>query len=68
LHSLNEILKNPEVLTKLKDTKYAKETQLMDSFMEMLRRDDRRAWNGPSEVEKAVEWGCMERGRGVAHQ
>lgn len=65
LHSLNEVLKSPEVLAKLKDTKYAKETKLMDDFMTLLRKDDGKAWYGPSEVEKAVEKGAVGRGGGV---
>ncbi|KAI9650893.1 Translation factor pelota [Ciborinia camelliae] len=65
LHSLNEILKSPEVLAKLHDTKYARETRFMDEFMTRLRQDDGRAWYGPSEVEKAVEQGAVGRGGGV---
>jgi protein pelota len=65
LHSLNEVLKSPEVLAKLDNTKYAKETRFMDDFMAMLRKDDGRAWYGPSEVEKAVEKGAVGRGGGV---
>jgi protein pelota len=65
LHSLNEVLKSPEVLAKLRDTKYARETRLMDDFMALLRRDDGRAWYGPSEVEKAVEKGAVGRGGGA---
>jgi protein pelota len=65
LHSLNEVLKSPEVLAKLKDTKYAKETRLMDDFMAMLRKDSGRAWYGHSEVEKAVDHGAVGRGGGV---
>ena len=65
LHSLNEVLKSPEVLSKLKDTKYARETRLMDDFMTLLRKDDGRAWYGPSEVEKAVEKSAVGRGGGV---
>jgi protein pelota len=65
LHSLNEVLKSTEVLTKLKDTKYAKETRFMDEFMNLLRKDDGRAWYGPTEVEKAVEKGAVGRGGGV---
>ncbi|KAE8453405.1 hypothetical protein EG329_010266 [Mollisiaceae sp. DMI_Dod_QoI] len=65
LHSLNEVLKSSAVLNKLKDTKYAKETQLMDDFMTMLRKDDGRAWYGPTEVEKAVENGAVGQGGGV---
>ncbi|CAL3962563.1 hypothetical protein PZA11_000316 [Diplocarpon coronariae] len=65
LHSLNEVLKSPEVLAKLKDTKYSRETRFMDDFMTMLRKDDGRAWYGPSEVEQAVEKGAVGRGGGV---
>ncbi|KAM3079673.1 Translation factor pelota [Clarireedia jacksonii] len=65
LHSLNEVLKSSEVLAKLSDTKYARETKYMDEFMELLRKDDGRAWYGPSEVEKAVEKGAVGRGGGV---
>jgi protein pelota len=65
LHSLNEVLKSPEVLTKLKDTKYSQETRHMDDFMTLLRKDDGRAWYGPNEVEKAVEKGAVGRGGGV---
>ena len=65
VHSLNEVLKSPEVLSKLKDTKYAKETSIMDNFMTMLRKDDGRAWYGPGEVEKAVEKGAVGPGGGV---
>jgi protein pelota len=65
LHSLNEVLKSPEVLVKLKDTKYARETKLMDDFMTLLRKDDGRAWYGKNEVEKAVEKGAVGRGGGV---
>lgn len=65
LHSLNEVLKSPEVLVRLKDTKYARETRLMDEFMTSLRKDDGRAWYGPKEVEQAVEKGAVGRGGGV---
>jgi len=65
LHSLNEVLKSPEVLAKLSNTKYARETRFMDDFMTFLRKDDGRAWYGPSEVEKAVEKGAVGRGGGV---
>jgi protein pelota len=65
LHSLNEVLKSPEVLVRLKDTKYARETGLMDDFFTLLRKDDGRAWYGPKEVETAVEKGAVGRGGGV---
>ncbi|KAL9100735.1 MAG: hypothetical protein Q9163_003920 [Psora crenata] len=65
MHSLDEVLRSPEVLSKLKDTKYARETKLMDDFKTMLRKDDGRAWYGPKEVEQAVEKGAVGRGGGV---
>ena len=65
LHSLNEVLKSPEVLVRLKDTKYARETALMDDFFAFLRKDDGRAWYGPTEVETCVEKGAVGRGGGV---
>ncbi|CZR51921.1 related to cell-cycle protein PELOTA [Phialocephala subalpina] len=65
LHSLNEVLKSSEVLSQLKDTKYARETRFMDEFMTLLRLDDGRAWYGPMEVEKAVEKSAVGRGGGV---
>ncbi|EXJ60031.1 translation factor pelota [Cladophialophora yegresii CBS 114405] len=65
LHSLNEMLKSPEVLVRLKDTKYARETSLMDDFFALLRKDDGRAWYGPKEVEACVDKGAVGRGGGV---
>ena len=65
LYALNEILQSPEVLAKLKDTKYARETKLMNDFMTMLRTDEGQAWYGPREVEQAVERGAVGRGGGV---
>ena len=65
LHSLNEVLQSPEVLVRLKDTKYARETKLMDDFTTLLRKDDGRAWYGPKEVELAAEKGALGKGGGV---
>jgi len=65
VHALNEVLQSPEVQARLKDTRYARETKLMDEFMTLLRKDDGRAWYGPKEVERAVEKGAVGRGGGV---
>jgi len=65
LHSLDEVLASPVVRRQLSDTKFARETQLMDQFTEMLRLDDGRAWYGPKEVEAAVEKGGVGRGGGI---
>lgn len=64
LHSLAEVLSSPAVTSKLSDTKFARETQLMDRFFELLRKDDARAWYGPREVEAAVERGAVGKGGG----
>ena len=64
MHSLEEVLKSPEVLARLKDTKFAQETRLMEDFKNMMRKDDGRAWYGPAEVERAVEKGAVGRGGG----
>lgn len=65
LHSLAEVLSSPAVTSKLSDTKFARETQLMDRFFELVRKDDARAWYGPRECELAVERGAVGKGGGV---
>ncbi|KAK5165749.1 Translation factor pelota [Saxophila tyrrhenica] len=65
LHSLSEVLASPAVTSKLSDTKFARETQLMDRFFELMRNDDARAWYGPKECEAAVERAAVGKGGGV---
>ncbi|KAK2734044.1 Translation factor pelota [Myotisia sp. PD_48] len=65
LHSLAEVLQSPTVQTLLANTKYARETALMDSFLTHLRKDTNRATYGPREVESAVDQGAVSRGGGV---
>jgi protein pelota len=65
LSALAEVMKSPPVLAKLQDSKFARETQLLDKFYECLRRDDGMAWYGPKEVVKCVEKGAVGRGGGV---
>ena len=65
LHSLNEVLSSQAVTSKLSDTKFARETQLMDRFFDLMRNDDARAWYGPKECEVAVERGAVGKGGGV---
>lgn len=65
VHTLSEVLASPAITAKLSDTKYARETALMDRFMTLMRQDDGRAWYGPREVERAVEKGAVGRGGGV---
>jgi protein pelota len=64
-HALNEVLKSPEVLSRLADTKYARDTQLMERFSQLMRKDQGRAWYGPREVEAAVDQGGVGQGGGV---
>ncbi|KZZ88613.1 Translation release factor pelota-like protein [Ascosphaera apis ARSEF 7405] len=64
-HALAEVLKSPSVQSLLSDTKYARETVLMDSFFEHLRKETNKATYGPREVEKAVDLGAVGPGGGV---
>lgn len=65
LHSLGEVLSSTTVTKQLSDTKFARETQLMERFFELMRNDDARAWYGPRECEAAVERGAVGKGGGV---
>ncbi|KAF2755358.1 hypothetical protein EJ05DRAFT_99208 [Pseudovirgaria hyperparasitica] len=65
LHALNEVLASPAIKTRLADTKFARETGLMDKFFTMLRLDDGRAWYGPREIERAVDQGAVGSGGGI---
>jgi protein pelota len=65
MHSLAEVLQSPSVQTLLANTKYARETRLMDNFFAHLRKDTNKATYGPREVESAVEQGAVGRGGGV---
>ncbi|OAQ73526.1 pelota [Pochonia chlamydosporia 170] len=65
IYSLNEVLKSPEVMAKMKDMSYVKEAQYIDNFFELLKADDGRAWYGTKAVEKAVADGAVGPGGGV---
>jgi protein pelota len=65
IHSLNEVLKSPQVLAKMKDMRFAREAQFMDNFFELLKLDDGRAWYGTRAVEKAIAEGAVGPGGGV---
>lgn len=64
-NSLSEVLQSPAVKTLLADTKYARETRLMDDFLDQLRKETNKATYGPREVESAVDQGAVGRGGGV---
>ncbi|KAF2006302.1 hypothetical protein P154DRAFT_482073 [Amniculicola lignicola CBS 123094] len=65
VHSLSEVLSSATIMAKLSETKYARETALIDRFNTLLRLDDGRAWYGPKQVESAVQGGAVGRGGGV---
>ena len=65
IHSLNDALKGPEVRAQLKDTRYARETYLMTTFLDLMRKEGGKAWYGPKEVELVVDAGAVGRGGGV---
>ncbi|KRY70751.1 Protein pelota -like protein [Trichinella pseudospiralis] len=54
-HALKEILNNPSISAKLKDTKAAGETKALEAFHEMLLQDTNRAFYGIKHVEHANE-------------
>lgn len=59
LFALNEVLKSPEVLSQLADTKYAREAKVIEQFYRTMNDDECRAWYGPEHVRKAVEHGAV---------
>jgi protein pelota len=65
LQALAEVMKSPAVTSQLRDTKFARESQLLDEFYASLRRDDGKAWYGPKEILQCVEKGAVGRGGGV---
>ncbi|WEW58903.1 Translation factor pelota [Emydomyces testavorans] len=65
VHSLAEVLKSPSVQTRLSNTKYARETAIMDTFFTHLRNDTNKATYGAKEVESAVDQGAVGRGGGI---
>eukprot|EP00850_Spirogloea_muscicola_P019872 SM000201S05928 [mRNA] locus=s201:91467:95419:+ [translate_table: standard] len=54
-HSLKEVLAEPAVLARVKDTKAAKEVKALQDFYSMLTADSARAFYGPGHVEAAHE-------------
>ncbi|KAK4187132.1 hypothetical protein QBC35DRAFT_240360 [Podospora australis] len=65
VHSLNEVMKSEEVKKTVTDAKFTSETMVMDTFYEMFRKDDGRAWYGVKPVAKAIRDGAVGRGGGI---
>ncbi|KAI8899057.1 hypothetical protein BC833DRAFT_587289 [Globomyces pollinis-pini] len=59
-HSLTEILQDPNVQSKLEDTKYAKEVKALDNFYQILGNDPSKAFYGYEYVVKACERGAID--------
>ncbi|XP_006460238.1 hypothetical protein AGABI2DRAFT_203120 [Agaricus bisporus var. bisporus H97] len=59
VHSLVEVLKSPEIATRLKETKFAREGIMLDKFFRMLATDEMRAWYGPEHVCLAADRGAI---------
>ncbi|PNS13953.1 Protein pelota [Sphaceloma murrayae] len=65
LGGLKEVLASPGVQKRLSDTRFARETGLLDKVFERIRKDDGRVVYGHKEVEQAVDAGAVGRGGGV---
>ncbi|KAF8639778.1 hypothetical protein AX17_001038 [Amanita inopinata Kibby_2008] len=59
VHSLMDVLKTPEVVSQLKETKFAREGVMLDRFFKMLAVDEARAWYGPEHVCLAADRGAV---------
>ena len=57
VHALNEVLKSPEVVSKLSNTKFARETIALDRFYKTLGEDETKAYYGPKHVQEVVAKG-----------
>lgn len=53
-HSLNEVLQDPSIQSKLADTKASGEVKALDDFYQMMQNDPNRAFYGIKPVEKAA--------------
>ncbi|KAK2466299.1 hypothetical protein APHAL10511_001941 [Amanita phalloides] len=59
VHSLVEAIKSPEIVSQLKETKFAREGIALDKFFKMLATDEMRAWYGPRHVCLAADRGAI---------
>lgn len=59
VHSLMEVMRSPEILSQLKETKFAREGIMLDKFHKMLGADEMRAWYGPDHVCLAADRGAI---------
>ncbi|THV08428.1 hypothetical protein K435DRAFT_641986 [Dendrothele bispora CBS 962.96] len=59
VHSLVEVLQSPQIVSQLKETKFARESIALDKFHKMLSTDELRAWYGPEHVVLAADRGAI---------
>jgi len=59
VHSLVEAIRSPEIVSQLKETKFAREGLALDRFFKMLSTDEMRAWYGPGHVCLAADRGAI---------
>lgn len=59
VHSLMDLLKSPEVMAQLQDTKFTRENQVLDKFLRTLSSDDLRAWYGERAIVLAASRGAI---------
>ncbi|KAK9479817.1 hypothetical protein V1514DRAFT_327451 [Lipomyces japonicus] len=61
VHALNQVLREPAVMAKLADTKFARETVALNRFFAALNDADAgKAWYGPNHVHAAVRAGAVQ--------
>ncbi|KAK9325663.1 hypothetical protein V1517DRAFT_167100 [Lipomyces orientalis] len=64
IHALNEVLRAPEVLARLADTKFARESATLEKFFSVLNEGEEmggvKAWYGPKQVAAAVDRGAVK--------
>ena len=60
VHSLMEVLQSPEVTSQLQNTKFTRETQVLDQFLRDLARSENYAWYGERPVVLAAERGAIK--------
>jgi protein pelota len=57
--ALLEVLKDPTIVARLSDTKYAQEVRAINDFTKMLSEDEDRAYYGLEHVSKALDRGAI---------
>jgi len=59
-HALKEVFSAPGIASQIKNTKAARETEVLQEFYKMLAEDPGRAFYGPGHVFAAAELGAIQ--------